>query len=109
MPGPVAVLFEQELARRGVAFRRDQETTRYLIEHRGSELFVSLDNVEREYNQDLDASRIARFVDSVLSPQFERSPWKEVHGSVLFCLEPAYHVERSELRVRISDGIDRVA
>jgi hypothetical protein len=108
MPDDPRILFEKELIRRGVPFRRDRESPRYILEARGIELFVSLENVAREYERDADRSRITRFVDSVLTASVDRSSWAEVQGSIFFCLESADHVERSELRSPISDCVDRV-
>ena len=102
-----AALFEQELTRRGIAFRPDGATDRYVIDHAGTEFFVSLHNVSREYARDQDAGRIRRFVDSVLSPLLEQS-WEESRTSILFCFEPSDYAEPPELRYSISDRVDRV-
>ena len=107
MHGDVAILFERELARRGLTFRCDPESGRYVFNARGLELFVSLDNVAREYRRDGDPSRIARFVDSVLATSVDHAFWTEAQRSIFYCLEPSDHVERSELLSAISDCVDR--
>jgi hypothetical protein len=108
MSSPVALLFEQELTRRGVPFRIESETERYVIEHRGLRLFVSLENVSREFARDGDAGHVTKFVDSVLNPSSECRTWEEVRKSILFCFEPTDHVDRPEFRTSISDRVDRV-
>jgi len=104
----VSALFEQELTRRGVSFRLDDETHLYRIEHHGGNLLVSLDNLARAYHRDPDESRITTFVDVVLGNRFENRPWPEAQSSILFALEPSDHVDPSELRIPISKQVDRV-
>ena len=108
MSDPVSAIFEQELTRRSVSFRLDNESHRYCIEHQGGKLLVSLDNLARAYNRDRDASRIAFFVDLVLGNRFENRPWPEAQASILFALEPSDHVEPSDLRTPLSKQVDRV-
>jgi hypothetical protein len=103
-----AALFEQELTRRGIAFRLNGLSDRYVIDHAGTELFISLHNVNREYARDQDASCIMRFADSVLSPRIEKNSWDEARTSVLFCFEPSDYAKLPELRHPISDRVDRV-
>jgi hypothetical protein len=101
-------LFEQELTRRGIAFRPDGASDRYVVEHDGTELFVSLHNVSREYARDQDPGRITRFVDAVLSPRGASRCWEEARTSVLFCFEPSDYAEPPELRHPVSERVDRV-
>jgi hypothetical protein len=108
MHDEVAILLERELAHRGISFRRDPDSSRYILIARGLELFVSLDNFAREYRRDADPSRIARFVDSVLATGVDHASWAKAQNSIFYCLEPSDHVERSELRSSISDRVDRV-
>jgi hypothetical protein len=106
--GSAATEFEAELSRRGVQYRLDGESGRYLIVCDGMERLVSLGNIAREYALDHDASRITRFVDTVLGTSIEASPWKEARDSILFCLEPSDHAEPSEFRQAVSKRVDRV-
>lgn len=109
MADPLALLFEQELTRRDIAFRLDEASGRYVIRHAGLDLFVGLDNLRRDYERDRDSSRIARFLDSVLAmPGGGRESWEEAQANVLFCLEPSGYVEPPELRTALSDLVDRV-
>jgi hypothetical protein len=103
-----AALFEQELTRRGIAFRPDGGPDRYVIDHAGTELFVSLHNVSRDYARDHDAGCITRFVESVLSPRVEKHSWGDARTSVLLCFEPSDYAEPLELRKPISNRVDRV-
>jgi hypothetical protein len=108
MSDPAATLFEKELSLRSMSFRLDPKSGRYIVEHQGKELFVSLGNLRREYGRDFDESRVARFIDSVLSLEFRSRSWEEVRDSILFCIEPTDDVERSNFRRSISDLVDRV-
>jgi uncharacterized protein YtpQ (UPF0354 family) len=108
MHDDVTILFERELARRGLAFRRDLDSGRYILNARGLELVVSLDNIVREYRRDADPTRITRFVDTVLAADVDHAAWPQAQGSIFHCLEPSDHVERSELRSAVSDRVDRV-
>ena len=98
MSSPVALLFEQELTRRGVPFRIESETERYVIEHRDLRLFVSLENVSREFARDGDESHVTKFIDSVRSPSSECRTWEEAQKSILFCFEPTDHVKAAFVR-----------
>jgi hypothetical protein len=107
-----ATLFEQELTRRRIGFRRDAAPGRYVVDHEGLELFVSLDNLTREFARDPDAGHIKVFVDSVLSPrgasQAWDDSWDDARASILFCFEPSDFAEPPPLRNPISRRVDRV-
>jgi uncharacterized protein YtpQ (UPF0354 family) len=108
MPGTAASLFEQELTRRGVTFSFDRETGRYKVQHEGLELFVSLDNLARNYERDRDSAHITGFVDAVLASPADRPSWEEARPSILFCLEPSDYQQPPEIRSAISGRVDRV-
>jgi hypothetical protein len=98
----VARIFEQELARRGEAFRFDDESQRYVIQHQGLNVFLSLDNLAREYARDPDDARVTRFINLALGgPPRTPDSWEEARKSVLFCLEPSITSSR-RLSVRPS-------
>lgn len=103
-----ALLFEQELDRRGAVFAYDGESDRYVIQHLGGELCISLQNLCIEYDRDHDASRVASFVDIALGPWGAPQSWDLASAGLLFCLEPTDYVERPELRVSISEQADKV-
>ncbi len=108
MPGTAASLFEQELTRRGVPFSFDQETGRYKVQHEGLELFVSLDNVTRNYERDHDSAHITGFVDAVLAAPADCPSWEDAKPSILFCLEPSDYQQPPEIRTAVSGHVDRV-
>ena len=89
----VASLFEQELKRRGVPCRFDDETQRYRVQHQGRELWVSLHNLARAYDRDRDEACVASFIDNLLSVYVEEQSWEEVRRLILFALEPSDYAE----------------
>jgi uncharacterized protein YtpQ (UPF0354 family) len=104
----VAKLFEQELRRRGVQYRFDDEEQRYRVQHRGRELLISLDNLTRDYDRERDEACVAFFIDNVLTLFVEEQSWEEVRMSILFTLEPSDYAEPLPLRTPISERVDRV-
>jgi uncharacterized protein YtpQ (UPF0354 family) len=106
----VAELFEQELRRRGVQCRFDEDELRYRVQHQGRELLVSLDNLARNYAREQDVACVASFVDNLLSlyRRVEGQSWEEVRGLILFAIEPSDYAEPLPLRSPISDRVDRV-
>jgi len=104
----VEELFEQELMRRGVQCRFDEEALRYRVQHQGRELLVSLDNLARDYAREQDEACVVSFVDNLLSLYVEEQSWEEVRGLILFTLEPSDYAEPLLLRTPISDRVDRV-
>jgi hypothetical protein len=108
MSDPVAALFEQELGRRGVPFRVDSASARYVVPHEGVEKFVSLGNLAREYARDRDPSRVSRFIDTVLTARQDHVSWNDARPSILLCLEPSDHVEPPAFRTPVSDRVDQV-
>jgi hypothetical protein len=108
MSDAVARIFEQELERRGVAFRIDDGPLHYVVQHQGRDLFVSLDNLTREYERDPDDAHVSRFVDVVLSAEFSPPSWEQARTSILFCLEPSDYAEPPPFRTPLSKRVDRV-
>ena len=108
MSDAVAVLFEDELKRKGASFRCERDPERYVVQHEGRELCVSLDTLVRTYNLHQDESCVARFVDAVLRADLGGQSWQEVQSSVLFCLEPSDYGEPPDFRTPISERVDRV-
>ncbi len=106
MSSVVDDLFRQELSRRGVAFRHDAGSDRYIVQWQESELYVSLTNIEREYERDRDTSRVYRFIDSLLSPLSAVPEWEVAEPNIYACLEPR-HEDRGQLAVAISERVDK--
>jgi hypothetical protein len=107
MSNLVAPLFEQELKRRGVPCRFDDETQRYRVQLQSRELLVSLDNLARAYDRDRDEACVAAFVDNLLSAYVEEQSWEEVRRLILFALEPSDYAKPPPMRTPISDRVDR--
>jgi hypothetical protein len=106
----VAELSEQELRRRGVQCRFDEDELRYRIQHQGRELLVSLDNLARDYAREQDVACAASFVDNLLClyRRVEEQSWEDVRGLILFTLEPSDYAEPLPLRTPISVQVDTV-
>jgi hypothetical protein len=101
-------MFEQELERRGVPFRLDDGSQRYVVRHQGLDLFVSLDNLIRKYVRDPDDAHVSGFVDIVLSSAVSPPSWKQARTQVLICLEPSDYAEPPPFRRPLSKRVDCV-
>jgi hypothetical protein len=99
--------FEAELARLGIDFSLDPESGRHAITFGDTQLLVSLENLVREVARDGVVRRISRFVDAIqASAAVDRD---EVDALRFYwCLEPNDHVDKPEVRVALSDRVDRV-
>lgn len=99
--------FEQELGKRGLHFTIDEASGRYRLSIEGTDLLVSIDNLQRDLAADGDLSRVSRFVDTVVTTKVtETTP---VDPARLFwCIEPNDHVEKADYRKAVSDRVDRV-
>jgi hypothetical protein len=99
--------FEDELGKRNVRFAVEQGTGRYRLQNDGTELLVSVENLERDVASDGDLSRVTRFVDTVLTTTV--TDQKPLDPQRLFwCFEPNDYVEKADYRKPVSDRIDRV-
>jgi hypothetical protein len=108
MSDVVAMLFERELRRKGVLFRFDDESQRYVVQLEGRDLWVSLDNLARAYQGDREEAHVVRFVDAVLTTRSEMQSWQAVQSSILFSLEPSDYADPPDFRTPISRRVDRV-
>ena len=112
MPGMAAIiddLFRAELKKRGVPFAQSAEDRRYEIQLGEMNIKVSLDNLAREYETDHDISLVTHFVDTVLKMESaEPQEWETARHSIFFCFEPTDYAERPEIKIAISEKIDRV-
>jgi len=107
MPERVADLFEAELHRRRIPFRRDPDTGRYEVESQGRTLLLWLGNLERDYLRDGDLRRISDFVDAALSCPTRQKSWPECRDAIFLCLERKL-VEAGPYREPLTDRVDRV-
>lgn len=82
-------LFEQELARRGLAYVREDESA-YRIQLDGGEVVANLTNIIRNAERDDDVGVIARYLDQVIGAIRATIPeWREASHLLFFSAEPA--------------------
>jgi hypothetical protein len=103
----VEVLFEQELRRRGLSFRLDPESGRYVVPWDGLNLHIALDNLERTLAESHDESCVVEFADVVFKPR-EVLSWQTASASVFELLELNDHQEAPPFRSPISNRLDRM-
>ena len=103
----VEILFEQELHRRGLSFRIDPESGRYVVPWDGLNLHIALDNLERTLTESHDESCVTEFADVVFKPR-EVLSWQTASESVFELLESNDHPEAPPFRSSISQRLDRV-
>jgi hypothetical protein len=99
--------FEKEAQRRGLKLSRDSASNRYRVAFVQGSALVSLDNLEKDIASDGDLTRISRFMDTVMELSVSATDRITPEG-LLWLLEPSDYVEKPELRVCISDKVDRV-
>lgn len=100
-------LFEAELAKRRLSFTVDAVTDRYVLEFGEETLHVSIENLRRDFAADQDPTRVARFVDAIITTS------GDLHSSLsadqlYWCLEPNDYSVKADFRVAVSDRVDRV-
>lgn len=100
-------LFEEELKRRGIGFSIDAESGRHSLNICGTQILVSLTNIERDLATDGDIGRIARFVDSVVESTSTTATSLSA-SQIYWNLEPNDYEESADYRVPVSDRVDRV-
>lgn len=103
----VQKLFENELRRRGLPYSIDPDSGRYAVDIAGAQILVSLDNLERDFAGDRDAGRVVQFVDAIVDSAnaFEEEISRQ---RIYWCLEPSHYEENAEIRVELSDRVNRV-
>lgn len=101
-------LFENELRQRGIEFSVDEDSGRHVVPVNGLDLKVSLENLSKEFNRDQEPERVSRFVETLLQSALEPSSWLQAKEHLFFCLEPTDYAEKPEIRLSISDQVDRV-
>jgi len=102
----VATLFLDELARRNIEVKLDDEGN-YILDGSGLSIKVSLENVSRDFERDRDPDRIAMFVDSITN-LFVLPDWQEAKGRIGWQLEPSDHKFGDTLRDAVSDKVSLV-
>ena len=110
MAASVEELFEHALRERGLPWTRDSDSGRYTVQADDITLTISIDNLRREFARDSDVGCVSRFIDSVLRAQTAKTPeWSDARNRIIFCLEPTGYVQPPELRMPISEQVDRVS
>jgi len=102
----VATLFLDELARRNIDVKLDDEGN-YTLDACGLSITVSLENVSRDFERDRDPDRIVTFVDSITNP-LALPDWREAKGRIRWQLEPSDHKFGDTLRDAVSDKVSLV-
>ncbi|WP_431052554.1 hypothetical protein [Roseateles sp. L2-2] len=106
-PADTRRLFEQELQRRGIEFGIDPESGRHSLSIAGTDILVSLSNLERSLEDGDDVDRVARFVDTVVETGSHGTD--DLSAEQLYwAMEPNDYEEPAEFRVPLSDRVDRV-
>lgn len=99
--------FERELTERGVSFEIDPESGRHLVAAGGGQLKISLENLERELVDGVDAERVSRFVDTILASA-DSTDREYAAERLYWTLEPNDYQEKADYCVAVSDVVDRV-
>ena len=102
----VATLFLDELARRNIEAKLDDEGN-YTLDVCGLSIKVSLENVSRDFERNRNPDRIVTFVDSITSPLL-LPDWQEAKARVRWQPEPSDHKFGDTLRDAVSDKISLV-
>lgn len=98
-------LFESELRRRGMGFRRD-ESGGYQVWCENQSVLVSVDNLGRDLvGDDTDVQRVAFFVDQIVASVEPRTVTPD---QLYWCLEPNGYEHATDYRSVVSPEVDRV-
>jgi len=108
MPADANAIFEDELARRGVAFER-QDDDIYRLRRDGWTITANLANVRRNAERDNDADAVRRFADEVLSAFPPSHPdWETASRLLLFSAEPVDQEFGDSIRSAVTGQVARV-
>lgn len=109
--------FEEELTLRGIPFAMDPKTGLYQVELHGRELFISLDNLRKQYSQYSTnpakpgktpiQNPVVEFVDAIVSAAMPTSEAYTREG-LFWILEPNDYRILPSYRQPVSKQIDRV-
>ncbi|MFX1238848.1 MAG: hypothetical protein ACFFAS_16445 [Promethearchaeota archaeon] len=86
----VKELFEGMLSEKGIRIISQNEKT-YLLENKGLELQVNIENIEKNYIRDKEPEIVSFFVNQIFNVQEVPKDWKDVASRVYFSLEPWYY------------------
>ena len=101
------VIFEAELGRRGVAFRREADLL-YRVEPGRWTVTASLENVSRNAQRDEDPDVIVRFVDHLLTFSGGHPDWSDSRTLLFWAAEPTAAEFGDSIHVDVSDEVSRV-
>jgi hypothetical protein len=102
----VATLFLEELAKRNIDVKLDDEGN-YTLDACGLSIKVSLENVSRDFERDRDPDRVVTFVDTITN-LLALPDWQEAEGRVRWQPEPSDHKFGDTLRDAVSDKVSLV-
>lgn len=102
----VATLFLDELARRNIEVKLDDEGN-YTLDACEHGIKVSLENVSRDFERDRDPGRIVTFVDGITN-LLVLPDWQEAKERIRWQLQPSDHKFADMLRDAVSDKVSRV-
>src|SRR5262249_46759385 len=99
----VATLFLDELARRNIAVKLDDDGD-YSLDAGGLKMKISLENLSRDFERDRDPERIVTFVDTITN-FIELPDWEEAKERIRWQPEPSDHKCGDTLRETVSDKV----
>lgn len=99
--------FERELTERGFSFDVDPDSGCYLLTVNESEVKISLDNLERELADGVDADRVSRFLDTMLA-SVDTTDSDYAAERLYWSLEPNDYEEKADYCEVVSRAADRV-
>ena len=102
----VATLFLDELARRNIDVKVDDEGN-YTLDACGLSIKVSLENVSRNFERDHDPDRVRTFIDTITN-LLVLPDWQKGQGRIRWQPEPSDHQFGDTLRDAVSDKVSLV-
>lgn len=101
-------IFEQELAKRGLAFEREGDDV-YRLDLNGLALTINLENARRNAERDRDPGAIRDFAAQILKAGATPAlPWTEAAPRLLLKAEPSDYQFGDAIRSAVSNEVSRV-
>jgi len=100
--------FIREAESRGVRIVRSLPDGRIVVEHAGTELTVSLENVQRNASRDGSLTSVRSLVDSILNVHSAFPPWRTAQSRIFVSAEPSIADSGDVIRKTATDTVDRV-